>query len=76
MLKAIVNKNRCKACGLCTGVCPKKIISIDSRIITPYGKGCAVISAGCIGCKNCVTVCPDIAITILKEVNDEKVNER
>ena len=69
MIPASVDINRCKACGLCVSVCPKKVISIDTALITRSGMGSAVISEGCIGCGSCYIVCPDIAITIRKEVN-------
>lgn len=67
MTPASVDINRCKACGLCVSICPKKAISIDSSLESRYGTGCAVISDECIGCGSCFIVCPDIAITVRKE---------
>lgn len=68
MITVVVDENRCKACGLCVDVCPKKIMIIDGKKITPYGRGCAVCLQGCIGCGRCATVCPDVSITIINEV--------
>lgn len=68
MSQASVDKDRCKACGLCVSICPKKAITIDKDIIARYGMGCAVVSEECIGCGSCYVVCPDIAITVRKEV--------
>ena len=49
---AIVNKERCVACGACTKECPKEAIEIY--------KGCyaAVNHDICIGCGKCVKTCP------------------
>lgn len=67
MISVSIDKNKCKACGLCAAVCPKGIIHINPDEITAYGKGCAVVKGECIGCTSCYTVCPDIAITIERE---------
>ena len=67
MLNVLIDKNKCKACGLCAAVCPKGIIHIDLDEITAYGRGCASVKGECIGCGSCYTVCPDIAITIGKD---------
>lgn len=64
----IVDKNRCKACYLCTKECPKKLLN----------KGTVENSIGnfpveftdekheCIGCTMCAMRCPDIALTVCK----------
>lgn len=69
MASASVDTDRCKACGLCVSICPKKAITIDKTMITRYGNGSAVISDECIGCGACFVVCPDIAITVRKGDN-------
>ncbi len=60
------NEERCKGCMLCIGVCPKKIIEIDTGTINKKGFNPASIKPDgeCIGCMSCVTICPDVAITI------------
>ncbi len=63
MLK--IDEKRCKACGLCAAACPRGVIGIDRNRIEINGTGCAVMeNGGCIGCRSCTEVCPDIAITI------------
>ena len=50
--KAVVEKNRCVACGVCMKACPKSAISIY--------KGCYALveEAKCVGCGLCAKVCP------------------
>ncbi len=71
---AVVNRSRCKACGLCVSVCPKGLISIlpayDGNFIVECKnkwsggetkKHCFV---GCIGCRRCFSVCPSGAVSM------------
>lgn len=51
--------NWCKACGLCSALCPKKIIKPD-----PLGSPYIDDMDTCIGCRFCEIHCPDFAITI------------
>ena len=63
---AVVDPDKCKACGLCVKTCPKGLISIidaDSKYMVKCksnDKGKVVMdacSAGCIGCTLCVQSC-------------------
>ncbi len=63
-----VDHAKCKGCGLCVEVCPKKIIRLNTDIRTPKGYNpaeCTDVSQ-CIGCGLCFTMCPDCAITVEK----------
>lgn len=74
---AVVDKEKCKACGKCTTVCPHHLIEL-----VPYeqevkvrcsstDKGKTVMNAcdtGCIGCKKCEKNCPVGAITVTNNV--------
>lgn len=70
---AIVDDEKCVACGACANECPKNIIKIlpvkSKYIITcksvDKGKVTRVdCSVGCIGCGICAKNCPENAITV------------
>lgn len=67
MPKVEVESERCKSCGICLTVCPKKVLRIGSRA---NSKGYYFVEAAqpdqCIGCALCGLVCPDIALKIYK----------
>ncbi len=64
--KVTFNEDRCKGCGLCTTVCPVKILALDKTKINAKGYYPAgvVEPEKCIGCANCATICPDVVITV------------
>ncbi len=68
MAKITINKERCKGCGLCTSVCPMKIIVTDMASLNDKGYRPAKVTEPekCIGCAFCATICPDCVITIEK----------
>ena len=70
---AVVDKEKCKACGKCVAACPKNLIEL-----IPYDAKCVVAcsskdrgpvamkacKSACIGCGLCVKACPSEAITV------------
>ena len=68
MEKVIINIERCKGCGLCENVCPKKVINIDKSKLNSkgYHPACADDQSNCISCAMCGMICPDVAIKIQK----------
>jgi len=68
MPKIVIDEDRCKGCGLCTIVCPKKLVSL-SDLPNSTGYTVAVFSepTKCTGCALCAEICPDVAIMVFKE---------
>ena len=70
---AVVDKEKCVACGKCVATCPKSLIELVPYAAPhkvqcnskEFGKAVKeVCSAGCIGCKMCTRVCEADAITV------------
>jgi len=63
MPNIIIDKEKCKACGICVDVCPKKLITIGDET-NSSGSKFAVFNGEdkCVGCALCAVSCPDIAI--------------
>lgn len=68
MAKMTVDRERCKGCGLCASVCPKKIVELDknSRNKKGYFPARCTDESKCIGCAMCAMMCPDCAIKVEK----------
>ncbi|MBO5060584.1 MAG: RnfABCDGE type electron transport complex subunit B [Clostridia bacterium] len=81
---AVVDEEKCTACGMCVKACPKKLIELVPKDKTvsvlcknrQTGKEVnASCSAGCIACKICEKNCPLEAIAVngnLAEIDYEK----
>lgn len=66
-----IDNDRCKGCGLCVTVCPKKVLEISEQVNTKgYFPVYRARPEDCIYCAMCCTMCPDVAITI-SEVAEE-----
>ena len=66
--KVTFDTNRCKGCELCTTVCPKHIVVIDTATTNRKGYHPATGKEmdQCIGCASCARICPDSVITVEK----------
>lgn len=58
MKKAIVNKDRCVACGSCVKICPKNAIKIA------HGISAIIEEKLCVGCGMCASACPASIICV------------
>lgn len=81
---AVIDKEKCKACGKCVAECPKHLIELipyDAEYVVlcnskEKGKDVKkMCSAGCIGCTLCAKNCEEKAITVennLAYINQDK----
>lgn len=70
---AVVDREKCKACGKCIEVCPKKLISLIPYK-AQYAVACSNIEkgavttkqckVGCVGCSMCAKACENDAVSI------------
>lgn len=67
MPKVEFEKQRCKGCGLCIWVCPRKIIK-KSKTINSKGYQYAEVTdqEECIACGFCYEICPDTVVKVSK----------
>jgi len=64
-VKISIDREWCKACGICIEFCPKNVLVSDDQ-----GKPNPINIDVCIKCGLCELRCPDFAITI-EEVEDK-----
>ena len=74
--KVIIDRERCKGCGLCVEVCPKGILRTAQQTNKNgyFPAERAEDAMGCVGCALCALICPDVAIEVMQE--DEQVPEQ
>ncbi|NLB15530.1 MAG: 4Fe-4S dicluster domain-containing protein [Clostridiales bacterium] len=69
MNKVTFNVERCKGCGLCVSVCPKKILELGENLNSKgYHPSRIKDQEKCIACAMCAVICPDTVITVEKDV--------
>jgi NAD-dependent dihydropyrimidine dehydrogenase PreA subunit len=66
-MKIKVDKDKCTGCGICKEACPKgqKIWKINDKASATNLEYCHV-------CTICATKCPEQAIHVMRDDNDEK----
>lgn len=63
MGRIVLNRNKCKACYICTDFCPNKVLEVDDSVnVLGYYPVKFNENKKCIGCAVCARVCPDMAI--------------
>ncbi len=66
MAKITIDLEKCKGCGLCCDVCPKKIVEIEKKKTNAKGYFTAHCTDDiqCMGCAMCAKMCPECAISV------------
>lgn len=65
-----VNTERCKGCGLCTDICPRKLIEMGKeRNSKGYYTAECTDKEKCVSCAVCAVICPDCAIKVERSVS-------
>ena len=66
----VVDVDRCKGCGLCTHVCPVKILKLSTDTFNAKGYHPVTVTVTdrdqCLGCASCATICPDVVFTVYR----------
>jgi 2-oxoglutarate ferredoxin oxidoreductase subunit delta len=63
----VIEKEKCKGCGLCIDVCPKEILQLSENINKKgYNYVECINDDLCISCKACALMCPDLVFTLNK----------
>jgi len=66
-----IDVERCKGCGLCVSVCPKKVLDISDQINSMgYFPAYQAHPEDCVRCALCCIMCPDVAISITEVAED------
>ena len=64
----IIDKERCKGCGLCISACPQQVLAFSGEL---NRSGYTVVhmeqEQDCVGCAFCAQNCPDVAIEVYRE---------
>lgn len=65
MPTVLVEKDRCKGCGLCVNACPSHVLSMSHDInARGYFFPFVEHAEECNACRHCTLVCPDVAIQV------------
>ena len=68
MEKITINQDKCKGCGLCVEICPRKVLQLDKLKVNPkgYNPASCTDEDQCISCAFCATICPDVVIEVFR----------
>ena len=62
-----IDRDWCKGCGICVSFCPTNVLELDR-----HEKAVAARTEDCIACRMCELRCPDLAVEVEIEDNEEK----
>jgi len=74
--KIIIDTERCKGCGLCVIVCPKKSIVISDKSNKNGYFPAVADNTDCTGCCLCAIICPEAIIEVYREDNTDSESKK
>ena len=71
-MKITINPDFCKGCMLCVEVCPREVFEESKDKVNKKGYKIAEViqPEKCIECRKCEMICPDFAINVEEEKED------
>lgn len=64
----VVDRERCKGCGLCIEACPFGVLDFSSEYnASGYRVVYMAYPEKCTGCTICANMCPDVALEVYRE---------
>lgn len=73
MNRVVIDKDRCKACKLCIGVCQRKLLDLAEELNAKGYHPIAIHAVDkCTACGLCAVVCPEASIEVFKEIKVKK----
>ena len=68
--------DRCKGCGFCIEFCPRSVLAISERT-NSKGYHPPIVKDGkeCVHCQLCEMLCPEFAIFVVQQEEEEPINE-
>jgi 2-oxoglutarate ferredoxin oxidoreductase subunit delta len=72
--EVIIDVDRCKGCGLCTNVCPSKILILTDDLYNNKGYHPVTVAdpEKCSGCGVCAIICPDVVFTVYRIISQSE----
>jgi 2-oxoglutarate ferredoxin oxidoreductase subunit delta len=71
-----IDGDRCKGCGLCVSVCPKKVLEISQEgNAMGYFPVHQARPGDCVFCTICCIMCPDVAIQVTEAEEEPAVKK-
>ena len=64
----VVDKERCKGCGVCIGACPCNVLALSATVNKKGYNFVEMANAdACTGCASCGIICPDSCLVIYRQ---------
>ena len=63
----IIDRERCKGCGLCVEFCPQGVLEISGQSNQKGYFPAEVTGGDCTGCAICGLMCPDVAVEVRRD---------